>query len=208
MLVGTSLTVIHVYVSDALIPAELDTIFKAHTFVGIIDLYAGQSMIQHGTKLYLVNHHLLCDELFYQLGLRQFGSLGKLHLKPPPSLMELMEIAVAHEPGVEEANMPQAKIVKVGTHKPFIPKAFMLTVTIYHLLRSCTRPCAIVQRCSKSISRSESIQRPVLYSVYRCFYPAGHPTWTSFRFVSRTLNCGCCLRAKSDFVHSSVEAGH
>lgn len=91
--------------------AGLERILKQHTFVGTIDVTLGQSMLQHGTKLYLVNHNMLGDELFYQVGLRQFGSFGKLHLKPPPSLRELLEIAVEGEPNSAECGMSPEQIV-------------------------------------------------------------------------------------------------
>lgn len=35
---------------------ELDTIVKNHIFVGVADLGGSLSMLQHQTKLYLVNH--------------------------------------------------------------------------------------------------------------------------------------------------------
>ena len=91
----------------------LETIIKQHTFVGTVDVKIGLSLIQHGTKLYLVNHNLLCDELFYQLGLKSFGALGRLHLKPPSSMLELLEIAVACEPSIAEAGVTPQEIVKV-----------------------------------------------------------------------------------------------
>ena len=95
----------------------LEAIVKQHTFVGTIDLASGQSLIQHGTKLYLVNHNLLCDELFYQLGLRSFSNLGRLHLKPPPSLRELLEIAVENEPSIGEAGVSPKEVVRVSSSR-------------------------------------------------------------------------------------------
>ena len=94
--------------------AELTAILKQHTFVGVIDLATGQSMLQHRTKLFLVNHNQLAEELFYQLGLRQFGAMGRLHLKPPPSLRELLEIAMESEPDSGESGMSSDEIVDVS----------------------------------------------------------------------------------------------
>ncbi|BGP19480.1 DNA mismatch repair protein Mlh1 [Rhodosporidiobolus nylandii] len=71
----------------------LDQIVKNHIFVGVADLDTW-SMLQHQTKLYLVNHSALAEELFYQLGLRQFGRFSRVKLKPPPSLKKLIRLAV------------------------------------------------------------------------------------------------------------------
>lgn len=87
---------------------------KAHTFVGVIDLFSGRSMLQHGTKLFLVDHNALAEELFYQLGLRQFTAIGRLKLKPAPSVRELLEIAIENEQGAEEHGLDPVKIVNVS----------------------------------------------------------------------------------------------
>ena len=42
--------------ADGLDCKELDTIVKNHIFVGVADLGGSLSMLQHQTKLYLVNH--------------------------------------------------------------------------------------------------------------------------------------------------------
>ncbi|CAK5272270.1 unnamed protein product [Mycena citricolor] len=76
---------------------QLTEILEKHTFVGIVALDKCLSLIQHATKLYLVNHGALSEELFYQLGLRQFGNFNRLKLDPPPPLRTLIEIAVEVE---------------------------------------------------------------------------------------------------------------
>lgn len=84
-----------------------------------MDLDSGYSMLQHGTKLFLVQHDKLCEELFYQLGLRQFGALGKIKLNPPPSLKELLEIGMENEPEAE--TLPVDQIVQVGLSETAYP---------------------------------------------------------------------------------------
>lgn len=42
--------------SDA---SELSEILEKHTFIGIVDIHRGLSLIQYSTKLYLVNHDVL-----------------------------------------------------------------------------------------------------------------------------------------------------
>ncbi|KAJ7634137.1 histidine kinase-like ATPase [Mycena polygramma] len=90
---------------------QLSEILEKHTFVGIVDLNKCLSLIQHSTKLYLVNHGALAEELFYQLGLRQFGNFTRLKLQPPPPLRTLIEIAVELEEATEESGLTKPQIV-------------------------------------------------------------------------------------------------
>ncbi|KAL5476803.1 MLH1 [Sanghuangporus weigelae] len=75
----------------------LTEIVQKHVFVGIVDLRRSLSLIQHETKLYLLNHASLAEELFYQLGLRQFGNYARLKLEPPPPIRHLVRLAVRTE---------------------------------------------------------------------------------------------------------------
>ncbi|KAF8189866.1 histidine kinase-like ATPase [Mycena galopus ATCC 62051] len=90
---------------------QLSEILEKHTFVGIVDLNKCLSLIQHSTKLYLVNHGALAEEVFYQLGLRQFGNFSRLKLQPPPPLRTLIEIAVELEEATEESGLTKPQIV-------------------------------------------------------------------------------------------------
>ncbi|KAJ6590595.1 histidine kinase-like ATPase [Mycena vulgaris] len=90
---------------------QLSEILEKHTFVGIVDLNKCLSLIQHSTKLYLVNHGALAEELFYQLGLRQFGDFSRLKLQPPPPLRTLIEIAVELEETTAESGLTKPLIV-------------------------------------------------------------------------------------------------
>jgi DNA mismatch repair protein MLH1 len=58
----------------------LTVMLKKHTFVGVVDHQ--MSLIQHGTKLYLVNHRRLSSELLYQQALRNIGRLGTMKVEP------------------------------------------------------------------------------------------------------------------------------
>ena len=58
------------------------------------------------------------EELFYQLGLRQFGDFRRLKLVPPPSVRELVSVAVDAEDSVQQSRMSKSEIVDVG---PTIP---------------------------------------------------------------------------------------
>lgn len=77
---------------------DLENLIKHHTFVGVVDTQKGYSCIQHETRLYLVYHFSICEELFYQLGVRQFGSFDRIQLKPAFSVQTLVTLAVESEP--------------------------------------------------------------------------------------------------------------
>lgn len=57
---------------------ELTSLLRDHTFVGSID--PELALLQHQTKLYLVNTTALSLEMFYQIMLRDFGNFGMLRL--------------------------------------------------------------------------------------------------------------------------------
>ena len=62
-----------------------------HTFVGVIES-DGLSLIQHNTRLYVVNHVAAIEEFAYQLAVRQFGDMPRVILDPAPSIAELVGI--------------------------------------------------------------------------------------------------------------------
>lgn len=113
--------------------SDLCEILENHIFVGIVDLNRTLSLLQHSTKLYLVNHGALAyvlrffglttvvntysyhhrEELFYQLGLRQFGDYSRLKLEPPPPLKTLIKLAVDAEEGTKNSRLSKAQIVDV-----------------------------------------------------------------------------------------------
>jgi hypothetical protein len=45
--------------------------------------------------------------------LRQFGAFNRLRLEPPPSLAELIALAVEDEAGIVENGLDPAEVVKV-----------------------------------------------------------------------------------------------
>lgn len=56
----------------------------------------------------------LREELFYQLGLRQFGRLTRIKLEPAIDLREVVAHAVNRSEGTEAAQMPPEQIVEVS----------------------------------------------------------------------------------------------
>ncbi len=93
---------------------ELSEIIAKHTFVGVVDAPRCLSLVQHGTRLYLLNHGALAAELFYQLGLRQFGNFSRIRLDPPPDLRTLVALAVDAEAGVAENGLNAEDVVDVS----------------------------------------------------------------------------------------------
>ncbi|KAI0659236.1 DNA mismatch repair protein MutL [Cubamyces menziesii] len=90
---------------------QLSEILAKHTFVGVVDPARCLSLVQHGTRLYLLNHGALATELFYQLGLRQFGNFSRIRLDPPPELRMLIALAIDAEDGLGQSGMTKADAV-------------------------------------------------------------------------------------------------
>lgn len=53
------------------------------------------------------------DELFYQLGVRQFGDFSRLKLEPPPVLRDMIDIAVNAENSTEDSPLSKTQIIDV-----------------------------------------------------------------------------------------------
>ncbi|WVF72656.1 hypothetical protein IAT40_007474 [Kwoniella sp. CBS 6097] len=113
--------------------AELMEIMRRHAFVGVVDRQMCLSLVQHSTKLYMVNHASLADEHFYHLGLRQFGAFNRLRLQPAPDLRELLQIAAQDEAGLLEAGLKVDDVVEdiatlLNDKKDMIDEYFSLTI--------------------------------------------------------------------------------
>jgi len=72
--------------------ANIEDVLKNHTFVGAVS--SSQSLIQYGTKLYLVHHSLLARSLFYQLVIRRFAVVPTLTLTEPVEIEQFVLAAV------------------------------------------------------------------------------------------------------------------
>ncbi|KAK0496296.1 histidine kinase-like ATPase [Armillaria luteobubalina] len=119
----------------------LTEILEKHIFVGIVDITRCLSLVQHSTKLYLVNHAALAEELFFQLALRQFGDMTKLKLEPPPSLRKLVQIAVDVEDTSEDTKLTKAQIVDriidiLVTRRDMLSEYFSLDISPDGLVES------------------------------------------------------------------------
>nr|XP_054753016.1 DNA mismatch repair protein Mlh1-like [Lytechinus pictus] len=90
---------------------DLRDLVKQHTFVGIVD--AEYALIQHKTKLYLVNTVKLSQELFYQMMLYDFGNFGLMRLSNPAPIFELAMIALdTEDSGWSESDGPKEQLAQ------------------------------------------------------------------------------------------------
>jgi DNA mismatch repair protein MLH1 len=76
---------------------DLCDLFHNHTFVGVVDEQRRLAAVQHGLKLYLIDYAAVCFELFYQIGLSDFGNFGIIRLNPPLPLSDILQVAVEEE---------------------------------------------------------------------------------------------------------------
>ncbi|SJX62268.1 related to MLH1-DNA mismatch repair protein [Sporisorium reilianum f. sp. reilianum] len=91
---------------------NLTEVVQNHTFVGVVDLDKGLSLIQHETRLLLVNHDAMIREFAFQLVLRQFGSLKRVRLEPAPSLDDLVRLGLENTAGVPEDDSQSIEATK------------------------------------------------------------------------------------------------
>lgn len=84
----------------------LQEMLQKHSFVGCVD--PQWSLIQHHTKLYLLNTTKLSQELFYQILVYDFGNFGVLRLSTPAPLYDLAMLALdCEESGWTEDDGPK-----------------------------------------------------------------------------------------------------
>uniref|UniRef100_A0A8C7CSB1 DNA mismatch repair protein MLH1 n=1 Tax=Oncorhynchus kisutch TaxID=8019 RepID=A0A8C7CSB1_ONCKI len=77
-----------------------------HSFVGCVN--PQWTLIQHHTKLYLLNTTKLSQELFYQILIYDFGNFGILRLSEPAPLYDLAMLALdSEESGWSEEDGPK-----------------------------------------------------------------------------------------------------
>ncbi|XP_056148200.1 DNA mismatch repair protein Mlh1 [Lampris incognitus] len=85
---------------------DLQRMLRNHSFVGCIN--PQWTLIQHHTKLYLLNTTKLSQELFYQILIYDFGNFGVLQLTTPVPLYDLAMVALdSEESGWTEEDGPK-----------------------------------------------------------------------------------------------------
>jgi len=73
---------------------DLSDVIRQHTLVGAVDARKGVWLLQHQTKLFMVNASKLSEELFYQLTLKNFSNFGYQALQEPVPLSQLALLAL------------------------------------------------------------------------------------------------------------------
>ncbi|KAA8590061.1 DNA mismatch repair protein Mlh1 [Etheostoma spectabile] len=73
----------------------LQEMLQDHSFVGCVN--PQWTLVQHHTKLYLLNTTKLSQELFYQILIYDFGNFGVLRLSTPAPLYDLAMLALDSE---------------------------------------------------------------------------------------------------------------
>ncbi|KAM6956701.1 DNA mismatch repair protein Mlh1 [Aplochiton taeniatus] len=87
------------------------SMLQNHSFVGCVN--PQWSLIQHQTKLYLLNTTKLSQELFYQILIYDFGNFGVLRLSEAASLYDLAMLALdSVESGWSEEDGPKEGLAK------------------------------------------------------------------------------------------------
>uniref|UniRef100_A0A8D0DCR1 DNA mismatch repair protein MLH1 n=1 Tax=Sander lucioperca TaxID=283035 RepID=A0A8D0DCR1_SANLU len=84
----------------------LQEMLQNHSFVGCVN--PQWTLVQHHTKLYLLNTTKLSQELFYQILIYDFGNFGVLRLSTPAPLYDLAMLALdSEESGWTEEDGPK-----------------------------------------------------------------------------------------------------
>ncbi|XP_055959466.1 DNA mismatch repair protein Mlh1 [Patella vulgata] len=90
---------------------SLKDLIQNHTFVGCVN--EEHALVQHQTKLYLINTTKLSKELFYQLVLQDFGNFGILRLSETAPIYDLAMMALdSEESGWTETDGPKEGLAK------------------------------------------------------------------------------------------------
>lgn len=105
---------------------NLTDVVQNHTFVGVVDLRKGLSLIQHETRLLLVNHDAMIREFAYQLVLRQFGSFSRIRLDPAPKLDDLVRLALQDTVGIPEDDSESIEATREKIVKLLVDNAEMI----------------------------------------------------------------------------------
>ena len=86
---------------------EIAETLRSHTIVGPADVSTGKWLIQHGTKLLMINVNVASRALMYQLAMAKFNGFKRISIEPPARLSDLIEEEEEEE---EEGGKAKGKI--------------------------------------------------------------------------------------------------
>ncbi|KAL2829936.1 DNA mismatch repair protein Mlh1 [Aspergillus cavernicola] len=98
----TSIKALRAAVRNSMHNSLTETI-ASHSYVGLVDEQRRIAAVQSGVKLYLIDYSMFCNELFYQIGLTDFGNFGTINLDPAPKLIDILRIAAEAEAETAQA---------------------------------------------------------------------------------------------------------
>ncbi|KAJ3187287.1 DNA mismatch repair protein [Gaertneriomyces sp. JEL0708] len=124
--INVRLTSVHELREDVLSKEyeSLTELFTDHIFVGLMD--SRLALIQHQTKLYMVDYLRLSQTLFYQLCLRGFQNFGYLVLSQPAPIYELALSCLMREDVFENDDMMNREEVAQEITEMFVSRRQML----------------------------------------------------------------------------------
>jgi DNA mismatch repair protein MLH1 len=82
--------------------SRVTEIFREHAFVGLVDDF--RALIQHQTKLLMVDFKQISRILFYQVVLYGFANFSRIIFKSPLNISQVLEAAVAVDPSLVDNN--------------------------------------------------------------------------------------------------------
>ena len=92
---------------------EIAETLRSHTIVGPADVSTGKWLIQHGTKLLMINVNVASRALMYQLAMAKFNGFKRISIEPPARLSDLIEEEEGKAKGkIEELLLLHAKMLK------------------------------------------------------------------------------------------------
>ncbi|KNC53251.1 DNA mismatch repair protein mlh1 [Thecamonas trahens ATCC 50062] len=104
--------------------AGLSAVFRRHKFVGCVD--ASYALVQHETKLYLLDLPKLSQALYYQLGLAGFGAFPRFVFSNKPKLADLVTIALDDRASGWSPDDGPKDVLALATADFLVSKAEML----------------------------------------------------------------------------------
>ncbi|GES86325.1 DNA mismatch repair protein Mlh1-like [Rhizophagus clarus] len=113
----------------------LTELLANHIFVGCVDDSLTLVLVQHQTKLYMVNYNVLSEELFYQLALSEFHNFGFIHLSIPAPIRELIIFALEscdHDESEDlkpNEEISQIIVDQLISRKEMLLEYFSMTIT-------------------------------------------------------------------------------
>lgn len=116
--------------------AALEAMLRNHTYVGAVDCYF--SLIQHGTRLMLLDHSHLLKDMYYQIALRRFAELDSWALEQPVDLGAFLDAALQSEHLAGRLDVPRTDITSLTiaavnllcSKAPLIREYFNITIDV------------------------------------------------------------------------------